>query len=167
MRDLKRANAKSPAYRVLGDEGFEVFTPMKEQVTVRAGKRIREQVPVLGDLLFVHDQKETIATFIAKHPTIQFRYLKGGYMNPMVVADAEMERFIHAIGASSQPKYYLPGELTPTMIGRDICVVGGPLDGYKGKLLSIRGSSVKRLLVDLPGLLCAGVEVGPEMIRII
>ena len=30
MRDLKRANAKLPAYKQLLNEHFEVFTPMKE-----------------------------------------------------------------------------------------------------------------------------------------
>ena len=32
MRDLKRRNAKNPAYSMLEDAGFEVFTPMKWEV---------------------------------------------------------------------------------------------------------------------------------------
>lgn len=50
MRDLKRANAKLPAYKQLSNENFEVFTPMKEQLSVRGGKRIREDVPFIRDL---------------------------------------------------------------------------------------------------------------------
>ena len=42
MRDLKRANAKLPAYKQLLNEHFEVFTPMKEQLSVHGGKRTRE-----------------------------------------------------------------------------------------------------------------------------
>ena len=46
-------------------------------------------------------------------------------------------------------------------------IVGGPLDGYEGRLLSVRGSRVKRLLVDIPNLLVAGVEVQPEYIQVL
>ena len=53
MRDLKRANAKLPAYMMLGDMGFEVFVPLKWQLATRRGKRIREQVPFLRDALFI------------------------------------------------------------------------------------------------------------------
>ena len=44
---------------------------------------------------------------------------------------------------------------------------GEPLDGYEGRLLSIRGSRVKRLIVEIPGLLVAAVEVDPEYIRLL
>ena len=148
MRDLKRANAKLPAYKQLLNEHFEVFTPMKEQLSVHGGKRTREEVPFIQDLLFVHDTQEAIDPFVEKYPTIQYRFQKGGgYKNPMTVADADMERFIHAVSVSKNPKYYLPGELTPSMCGRHIRIVGGPLDGYEGKLLTVRGSKTKRLLV--------------------
>lgn len=109
-----------------------------------------------------------IDPFVEKYPTIQYRFQKGGgYKNPMTVADADMERFIHAVSVSKNPKYYLPGELTPSMCGRHIRIVGGPLDGYEGKLLTVRGSKTKRLLVELPEFFSVGVEVNPEYIRLL
>ena len=93
MRDLKRANAKLPAYKQLSNENFEVFTPMKEQLSVRGGKRIREDVPFIRDLFFVHGTREAIDPFVEKYSTIQYRFQKGGgYKNPMTVADRDMER---------------------------------------------------------------------------
>ena len=65
------------------------------------------------------------------------------------------------------PRYFLVEELTPAMYGRMIRIEGGPLDGYEGRLLSIRGSRVKRLIVEIPGLLVAAVEVDPEYIRLL
>lgn len=65
------------------------------------------------------------------------------------------------------PKYYLPEEITPEMLNRRIRIVGGPLDGYEGTLITVRGSKVKRLLVDLPGILSVGVEVKPEFIQFV
>lgn len=168
MRDLKRVNAKLPAYKQFADAHFEVFTPMKERLSVRGGKRVREVVPFIQDLLFVHGAREAIDPLVEKYPTIQYRFQKGGgYKNPMTVADTDMERFIHAVNASENPKYYLPSELTPAMCGRNVRIVGGSLDGYEGKLLTVRGSKTKRLLVELPEFFSVGVEVSPEYIKLL
>ena len=53
MRDLKRPNAKLPAYKQLSDEHLEVFTPMQWRLKLKNGKRIREEVP------FMQDRKST------------------------------------------------------------------------------------------------------------
>lgn len=117
---------------------------------------------------FVHDTKEAIDPIVNKIPTIQYRFQKGGgYGKPMTVPNEDMERFIHAVNVSENPRYYLPCELLPAMCGRNICIVGGPLDGYEGKLLTVRGSKTKRLLVELPNFFSVGVEVCPEYIKLL
>lgn len=86
----------------------------------------------------------------------------------MTVADTDMERFINAVNASEFPQYYLPEEVTPAMYGtQNPGIIGGTLDGYEGRLMTTRGSKVKRLLVELKGFLAVGVEVNPEYIRIV
>lgn len=167
LRDLTRPNAKLPAYKRLADDGFEVFTPMQEKLSLRGGKRVKERIPVVHDLLFVYGMKADIDPVVQKIPTIQYRYVKGGgYLNPMTVRDADMERFILAVKSSDNPKYYLPGELTTDMCGRNISIVGGALDGYEGKMLSVRGSKKRHLIVELPEFLTVAVEVNPEFIRL-
>lgn len=168
MRDLKRPNAKQPAYKVLGEKHFEVFTPMKWHLAVRQGKRIREKIPFIQDLLFVHSTRNELNPIVEDIPTLQYRYVRGGrFGEVMIVSDAEMARFIHAVGTSQSPQYYLPEEITPAMYGRNIRIVGGPLDGYEGNLLTTRGSKVKRLLIELSGILAVGVEVKPEYIQLV
>lgn len=39
MRDLKRANAKLPAYKQLEEAGFRVFTPMTTKIMEKGGKK--------------------------------------------------------------------------------------------------------------------------------
>lgn len=168
MRDLKRSNAKLPAYKQLRSENIEVFTPMKWRLRTKDGKRIREEIPFIQDLLFVHGSRDAIDPIVRKTPTLQYRFSKGdGYCNPMTVPNDDMERFIHAINASDNPKYYLPDEITPDMCRRSIHIVGGSLDGYVGKLLTVRGSKTKRLLVELPGFFSASVVVNPDFIEFI
>lgn len=168
LRDLKRSNAKQPAYKILKEKHFEVFTPMKWHLTMRQGKRMREEIPFIQDLLFVHSKRYDLDPVVANIPTLQYRYVRGGnYCEPMLVPNDDMERFIHAVGSSTSPQYYLPEEITSAMYGRRIHIVGGPLDGYEGNLLTTRGSKTKRLIVELSGILAVGVEVNPEYIQFI
>ena len=117
------------------------------------------------------DARRTLKSLVAdlreEISNLQYRYLRGGYRKPMTVGHAEMNRFIHAVHSDDSPRYFLVEELTPAMYGRMIRIEGGPLDGYEGRLLSIRGSRVKRLIVEIPGLLVAAVEVDPEYIRLL
>ena len=39
MRDLKRGNAKQPAYKLLGELKIRFFTPMVWKLRIRQGKR--------------------------------------------------------------------------------------------------------------------------------
>ena len=63
--------------------------------------------------------------------------------------------------------FFRPEEITPAMRNRRIRIIGGPLHGYEGSLVSVRGTTVKRLLVELPMLLAAAVEVEPEFIQLL
>lgn len=167
LRDLKRPNAKQRAYHLFEEKNIEMFTPMKWRLSTVKGKQVRKEVPCISDLLFVHDTREKLDPIIEENLTVQYRWVRHKYREPMVVSDADMERFIHAVSTSASPKYYLPEEITPEMLNRPIRIVGGPLDGYEGTLVTTRGSKVKRLMVALPSLLSVAVEVNPEYIQFI
>lgn len=167
LRDLKRANAALPGYRLLSGLGMEVFTPTEWRLVVRGGRRVREEVPFVRDLVFARGARPALDAVVESVPTLQYRWLRGTWREPMTVGDVEMGRFIRAVRASGSPRYYLPGEVTPAMCGRRVRVVGGPLDGCEGVLLRVRGSRVRRILVGIEGLLAAGVEVSPEYMEFV
>ena len=52
MRDLKRRNAKEPAYKKLQKTGIKVFVPLMEQITLQKGKKVRQEGTVLKELEF-------------------------------------------------------------------------------------------------------------------
>lgn len=166
MRDLKRRTAKTLAIHELAQAGIEVFTPMTQMVMKIGGRMQRREVPVIQDLLFVHETKDKLDPIVALTPTLQYRYLRGKTKDePMTVPTADMERFIFAIGNSDTPIYYKPGELTEAMYGKLVHIHGGHLDGYQGRLLSVKGMRKRRLIVELPGLLTAAIEVAPDFIH--
>lgn len=168
MRDLKRRNSNSLAIHDLGNAGLEVFTPMTQMIMTIGGQRQRRDVPVIQDLLFVHEAKDAIDPYVEMYPTLQYRYLFGKTKDePMTVRNDEMEKFIFAVGNTEAPKFYRPGELTESMYGRKVRIMGGMLDHYEGRLLSVKGMRKRRLIVELPGLITAAVEVEPDYIQII
>ena len=165
MRDLTRPNAQMPAYKMLEKMKIDFFTPMVHKLVMVNGKREDREVPFMQDLIFVHEVQTVIDPIVENVHTFQYRFLK--QRKPMTVRDADMKRFIQAVESSEKPKFYRPSEITPEMLSRKIRIIGGQLDGYEGTLLTLRGSKVKRLLVELPTLLAAAVEVQPEFIRLI
>lgn len=167
MRDLKRSNAKQPAYKLLNELKIKCFTPMIWKTFISKGKRILKEVPFMQDLLFVYDSRRVLDPIVERIATLQYRFVKGGKRMPMTVRTEDMERFIKAVSTMEHPNFYTPEEIKPSMIGKKVRIVGGPLDGYEGYLQKIQGSKVKHLFVELPNLLTAAVEVDPEYIQVL
>lgn len=165
MRDLTRYNAKMPAYQMLDKMEIENFTPMVPKIITYNGKRTCKEVPFIHDLIFVHDTRLVIDPVVEKVRTFQYRFLKG--REPMTVRDKDMDYFKKAVESAGKPQYYRPQDITPDMRNRKIRIIGSQLDGCEGYLLTVRGSRRKRLLVELPSLLAAAVEVEPEYIQLL
>lgn len=169
MRDFKKFNASAPAYKELPGQGIRCFTPMHWVVTTdRSGRRKRIYRPVIQNLLFVYECREILDPVVNKTDKLQYQFKRGaGQHAVMTVPDDEMENFIHAIETDASPMYYAPEELTPDMVGKTVMIIGGPLDGYEGELLKIRGSKKRRLIVKINNFVAAAVEVNPEYIRML
>ncbi len=168
MRDLKRRNANNLAIHDLAKAGLEVFAPMTQMVMNIGGRVQRRDVPVIQDLLFVHETKADLDPVVAKYPTLQYRYQLGKTINePMTVPSAEMDRFIFAVSNTETPIFYKPGELTKSMYGKSVRIVGGILNNFEGRLLSIKGKRKRYLIIELPNLIAAAVEVNPDFIQFV
>ena len=166
MRDLKRRTSNTLAIHDLNKAGFEVFTPMTQKVMTIGGRRQRRDDPVIQDLLFVHEAKDALDPFVEACPTLQYRYLLGKTKDePMTVRDRDMHRFMIAVDTTDTPLYYRPGEITESMYGKMVRIIGGPLNDYEGRLLSVKGMRKRRVVVEIPGLIAAAVEVDPEFIQ--
>lgn len=167
MRDLKRVNAGQKAWKILEEKGFEVFTPTHWKVYNIQGRKVRKLIPVISDLLFVKSTRSQLDPEVNGCPTLQYRFIKNGHGAVMTVRQDEMDRFRNAVREIDKVRFYTPEEIEKDKVGKNVTIIGGPLNGYEGKLLTVRGSKIKRLIVSLQNYVCAGVEVNPEYIRII
>lgn len=168
MRDLKRRNANTLAIHELTAAGLEVFTPMTQMVMTIGGKKQRREVPVIQDLLFVHEARDTLDPFVERTSTLQYRFVSGKTQHePMTVRKEDMDRFIFAVKNTETPVFYKPGEITQAMYGKKVRIVGGIFNTYEGRLLSVKGMRKRRLIVEVPNLVAAAVEIEPEFIQLI
>ena len=159
LRDLKRSNALMPAYKQLCQLGIEVFTPMKWRLIKKGNKQMRKETPIIPNLLFAYSTRERLDPIISETPTLQYRYKRGAYCQPIVVPEDDMNRFINAVNATNEPKFYSPEELSQIKLGETIRVIGGPMGGQQGKLKSVRGSKYKWLVIELPNLMAVSVKI--------
>ncbi len=118
LRDLSRPNAKLSAFEKLTERGVRCFTPMVKKPIERRGKQGWKDVPYMRDLLFAHSTRDVLDPFMRPGLKLQYRYIYGGFMEPMTVREADMERFILAVTSSVSSKYYRPEEITPAMRNR-------------------------------------------------
>ena len=167
LRDLSRPNAKSSAYELLKDCGIRCFTPLVKKKMVCGGRREWKDMPYMRDLLFAYSTRSALDPLVEDVISLQYRYVRGGFKQPMVVREADMNRFIRVTDSTDSPEYYTPCDITPNMCGRRIRIIGGPLDGCEGKLVTVRGSKRRRIMVSLLNLLSVAVEVKPEYIQFI
>lgn len=167
LRDLKPKHAKLPAYKLLREQNITCYTPLVHRLVSVNGKQVVQEVPFMSDLLFVKASREQLDAIIEKTPKLQYRYKLGAQRTPMVVRAVDMEHFIQAVESTGIPKFYAPNEVTMAMRNRKIRIIGGGLNGYTGTLVSTRGSKTKRLLIELPNLIAASVEVEVEFIQFI
>ena len=172
LRDLARPNAKNPAYKQLQEmpelEGC-VFIPMKQRMFVEFGKHVVRLIPYMHDLVFVHKPKETLDPIIKKMDLLQYRYVRGGKQyEAMSVRHKDFEKFKEAVEQSDNVEYFSYEEVSPSIYGRQIRIIGGRLDGFEGRLMSKKGSKYKRLLIDLPECnLSAAIQVESEYIQLL
>lgn len=166
LRDLSRPNAKLSAFEKLTERGVRCFTPMVKKPIERRGKHGWKDVPYSATY-FSPQHARRARPFMRPGSNCNTAIYTVDLWNPWPVREADMERFILAVTSSVSSKYYRPEEITPAMRNRRIRIIGGPLHGYEGSLVTVRGTTVKRLLVELPMLLAAAVEVEPEFIQLL
>ena len=171
LRDMKRPNAKDSGFKALlkrVELKGRLFIPFKQKIYCEFGKHVRYEIPFYQDLIFVGEELKKIADILEEIPALQFRYVKGKRAEAMKIRNDSMQYFIKAVAEMEKVRYYSIDEVSPQLYGKNIRIIGGRLDGYEGRLMSKRGSKVKRLILDLKECnLAAAIQVEPEYIQLV
>ena len=148
--------------------GLEAFVPLQYEVKRQRRQEQRALVPAISGLMFAKGTLDEIKEYIShSHFTVYIK--KSTFSNKedyLTVPTKAMENFIAVtVNHEANISYFKPEEIK-LQAGDKIRVKGGLYDGKEGVIMRIKGKRNKHLVVQIPGLLVAAVEMTPELIEL-
>lgn len=151
------------------NQGLEAFVPVMYAYKTIRGQKQRRLVPALSGYIFVKATTIELQDFFSKSHYILFPR-KSTFTNKndfLTVPNHDMENFIAVTECSKeQITYFKPDEIV-LQTGDKIRIQGGIYDGREGIITRIKGKRNKHLVVQIPGVIVAAVELKPDMVSLL
>ena len=148
--------------------GLEAFVPLVYQVKTHKGQKYRALVPALPGLMFIKGTEIEVKEYMnGSHFPVYMR--KSTFTNKeefLTIPNHAMENFIAVTEKNEEHITYFRPEEISLQAGDRIIVKGGLYDGHEGIIMRIKGKRNKHLVVQIPGVLIAAVEIKPELVHI-
>ena len=151
-------------------DGKECFVPLRYELVKVNGKKERQLVPAIPGMVFIKefDTLEKMKDYF-QHRKERVFLRKSTFSNRedyLTVSDHDMENFMAITEkAGERITYYEPGEIQ-LRPGDRIRVNGGLYDGREGIIMRVKGKRRKQLVVSIPGVLIASVEMEPDLVEL-
>lgn len=158
------------AKKLLDSKGIENFIPMCYRVIKkRDGRKVRELVPAIHNLIFVHTTRDIIQETKKGISYMQYLTRRDGTRNiPITVPTQEMNQFIAVTKNCNEELLYLEPEEINLTKGTHVRILGGPFDGVEGIFVKVKGIRSKRVVILLPEVTAvATAEIKPDLIEVI
>lgn len=150
-------------------DGRDCFVPLRYQISKEHGKKLRKLVPAIPGMVFLKGEIEELQQ-VVKYRKDRIFLRKSTFSNRedyLKVSDRDMENFIAVTEkAGEHITYFDPGEIK-LRPGDKIRVNGGLYDGREGVVMRVKGKRRKQLVVSIPGILIASVEMEPDLVELV
>ena len=148
--------------------GLEAFVPLKYHIKTIKQQKHRALMPAIPGLMFAKGTLDELKEYIEDHANFPVYLRKSTFSNKedyLTVRTKEMEEFI-AVTEDHEANitYFRPEEIN-LQAGDRIRVKGGIYDGKEGIVMRIKGKRNKHLVVQIPGMLVAAIEMAPELVE--
>ena len=142
--------------------------PLKYEVKKRCHQEQRTLVPAIAGLMFAKGTLEELKEYVSRSQfTVYLR--KSTFSNKenyLTVPTKAMDDFIAVtVDHEAHISYFRPEEIK-LQTGDKIRVKGGIYDGKEGVIMRIKGKRNKHLVVQIPGMLVAAIEMAPELVEL-
>ena len=153
----------------LDRRSIESFVPMHYAVRNRRGRKSREQIPVISNLIFVRSTKSEIQNAKSEIGFLQYLTRREGGRNvPIIVPDEQMHQFMAVVQTRNEHLVYLRPEEVNLQSGTNVRILGGPFDGVEGVFVKVQGYRSRRVVVLVEGIAAlATAEIEPDLIEVI
>ena len=149
--------------------GLEAFVPLKYHIKTIKRQKHRALVPAMPGLMFAKGTLDQLQEYIQNHAHFNVYLRKSTFSNKedyLTVRNKDMEDFIAATeDHEAHITYFRPDEIN-LQAGDRIRVKGGIYDGKEGIVMRIKGKRNKHLVVQIPGMLVAAIEIEPELVEL-
>jgi transcription antitermination factor NusG len=155
------------AQSILDKEKIRSFIPMRYTVTQKNRRKVRELVPAIANLIFVHAPLSDIKKVKTKVGYLQY-IVNSRNKEKIIVPDEQMKRFITVASTYNQKLIYLRPEEVNLKQGTPVRIIGGPFDGVEGVFMKVKGTRSRRVVVLVHGVTAvATAEIEPDLIEVI
>jgi len=154
--------------KLLEEEGFECFVPMRRKKVEKDGKQVIVTVPAVSNLCFVNTDKPVLDQFMSDlGEACPAHYIwDKASRKPIIVPDKAMQDFIHVCLVMSDDVLYLQDITAKIRQGQKVKVINGPFKGIEGTVVRVKRS--RRVVVELPGMLAvATTYVQPQDLELL
>jgi transcription antitermination factor NusG len=150
------------------NKGLEAFVPVIYAYKVIRGQKQRKLIPAINGFVFVKATTTEMEELILKSKFTIYpkKSSFSGREEFLTIANRDMENFIAVIEKSQENITYFKPDEIPLNPGDRIRIQGGLYDGREGIIMRIKSKRNKHLVVQIPGLLVAAVELKPELVAI-
>lgn len=152
--------------KVLDTEHIENFIPMHYEYVKHGDRKVRELVPVVHNLVFVHTSLACIDRIKQSVGlSLSVRYIIDRETRcPLIVPEVQMRSFIAVSGSYEEQIVYLDPVITALQKGDRVCITGGIFGGVEGIILRVKGD--RRVAVCIQGVMAvATAYIHPSLIE--
>ncbi len=141
------------------------FIPMQYHFRLRHGRRVKELVPVVRNLLFVHARPAELRRVKEEIPYLQYITDTRSH-EKIIVPDAQMRHFIAVAGTYSDQLLYFRPEEVNLAKGTRVRVTGGDFAGREGVFVKVKGARDRRVVIAIEGVIAVALAtIHPDLIE--
>ena len=157
------------ANELLKAKGIETHLPLHTTYKEVNGKRIKQRLPLLPNILFAKTTLSVLEQFLKSSPDLNFITFYYDHFNkksdgknpPLVVPKESMDNFIKLTSIDDEHILLIDKVNGTYKQGDYVRIIDGPFKGIEGRVTKITGQ--KRVIVELPGLCSVATAYIPKV----
>lgn len=153
------------ARELLDKEKIECFVPMRYETRKIRGKKKRELVPVVQNLMFVHAVPRVIQEVKSRVEYLQY-IVNTRSGEKIIVPEEQMRRFIAVAGTYDEQLLWFKPEEVNWVKGTRVRITGGVFEGQEGVFVKVHGVRDRRVVVEIQGVIAVAMAtIHPDLIE--
>ena len=157
------------ANELLKAKGIETHLPLHTTYKEVNGKRIKQRLPLLPNILFAKTTLSVLEQILKSSPDLNFITFYYDHFNkkpdgknpPLVVPKESMDNFIKLTSIDDEHILLIDKVNGTYKQGDYVRIIDGPFKGIEGRVTKITGQ--KRVIVELPGLCSVATAYIPKV----